>query len=296
MEVRELRTIVALAEHLHFGRAAEAVHLSQPALSKQLRKMENEVGGALLLRRGSRTQLTPAGHSLVEDARRVLAEMAAMVHRASRVAQGQEGRLRIGFGLATRHLLPAVVASFRERCPRILVTLADMSTAAQFKLLVAGELDIGFARLPAPAGLRSLNVCEERLVLASPSGARGAGRSGWKQVLGDFPRVALLTERAPHYADQVKRLLARHDVHTEPVQGVADFETLMTLVSAGIGYAIVPRSAVGAHGELLEIHALPGSEARWNIGAVWIQGPPGSAVDEFVRCLRQSIASARPAR
>src|SRR5947207_4099477 len=132
VELADLDAVVALAEALHFGRAAERLHVSQPALSKRIRKLEDRIGGPLLVRRYRDLRLTEAGRLLAERGRHLLRESAATLALSQRAARGEAGRLRIGFGIASiLGLLPDVLLRFRRNHPDVQLQLRDMSTPDQ---------------------------------------------------------------------------------------------------------------------------------------------------------------------
>src|SRR5688572_7040514 len=137
VELADLAAVVALAETLHFGRAADRLHVSQPALSKRIRKMEEHIGGPLLVRRYRDVQLTEAGRLLAGRGRYLLNESAATVALSQRAARGEAGLLRIGFGIASiLGLLPDVLLRFRRAYPAVQLQLRDMSTPDQVTALV----------------------------------------------------------------------------------------------------------------------------------------------------------------
>src|SRR5688500_10847753 len=176
VELADLAAVVALAEALHFGRAADRLHVSQPALSKRIRKLEARIGGPLLVRRYRDVRLTEAGRLLAERGRQLLRESEAAVALSQRAARGEAGRLRIGFGIASiLGLLPDVLLRFRESYPGVHLHLRDMSTPDQIQALASGDIDVGFVRLPLADGrLVVRSILDERLVLAL--GPRG----GWQ--------------------------------------------------------------------------------------------------------------------
>src|SRR4030095_5776020 len=145
----ELRAFVWLAEPVHFGRAAALLHVTQPALSKQIQRLEEAVGGALLVRGYRDLRLTPAGEVLLPRARHLLQESSAALEVARRAARGQLGVLRIGFGIASiQKLLPDVLLRFRAGVPGVELRLRDMSTPGQLAAIRRGDIDVGFVRLP----------------------------------------------------------------------------------------------------------------------------------------------------
>src|SRR6476659_4718506 len=149
LSLDDFAAITALADTLHFGRAADRLYVSQPALSKRLKKMEDAVGGPLLVRGYRDVRLTEAGRLLAERGRRLLEESAVAMALSQRAARGEAGLLRIGFGIASiLGLLPGVLLRFRRTHPDVQLQLRDMSTPEQIAALGAGEIDVGFVRLP----------------------------------------------------------------------------------------------------------------------------------------------------
>src|ERR1044071_3773497 len=133
MDITRLRSFVALADRLHFGQTAKQVHLSQPALSKQIRLLEEEVGAPLFHRDRHGVRLTSVGAALADDARDLVLQTDAVLERARRAARGEIGRLAIGFGLSTLTLVPCVVSRFRRERPHVEISMRDMSTVDQLE-------------------------------------------------------------------------------------------------------------------------------------------------------------------
>src|SRR5689334_5740766 len=150
MELRHLRYFLAVAEELHFGRAATRLGIAQPPLSQQIRQLEQELGATLLNRTKRRVELTPAGRAFLEHTRQILAETERAKRVARRAGRGEIGRLAIGFvSSADLDVLPRVLRAWRERFPDVEVELHALLTAAQVDALGRGRLDVGFIRLPA---------------------------------------------------------------------------------------------------------------------------------------------------
>ena len=149
MELRQLRYFVAVAEELHFRRAAARLHISQPPLSQQIRALEDELGCRLLARTRRRVELTPAGEAFLRDARQLLAELDGAVATARRIDAGQTGRLRINFvGSALLSVVPGIVQRFRAAAPDVEIELHERPTAEQLRLVSAGVVDVGLVRPP----------------------------------------------------------------------------------------------------------------------------------------------------
>src|SRR5882672_6879845 len=172
-ELWQLRYFIAVAERLHFGRAAAALHISQPPLSRAVRALETQLGVTLLARSRRRVELTPEGARLLEEARRIDSQLEHAVAELRGMAAGERGRLRIGFvSLADFGVLPELLKAYKASQPGIALALREMLSPEQAAALAAGELDFGLL-LPPVAGaaeLEHLVVQRERFVAALPSG------------------------------------------------------------------------------------------------------------------------------
>jgi DNA-binding transcriptional LysR family regulator len=248
MELRQIRSFLAIADTLHFGRTAELVHISQPALSLQIRALEDEIGVKLLERNRRKTTLTAAGIAFRGAAAAVLTQLDQAVRNARMAAKGTVGLLRIGFiSTAGKEIVPNVVRRFREENPEVEISLRSIPTANQLQMLRTGSLDIGFLRLPVgeQSSLEVMTVHREPFVLALPSAHRLARR---KRVrLGDVAGESfVMYERdyAPGFHDLTLGLL--HDAGVVPLvsQTAAEMATLISLVDARMGIALLPASAV----------------------------------------------------
>ncbi len=261
MDLRLLRAFVTVARLRNFGAAAEELSTSQPALTKQIQVLERRVGSVLFSRGRHGARLTQAGELLLPDALELLDRSEAFDRRAVQVAAGSEGSLAIGFGLSGIELAPRAVALFRSRWPGVSVSLDDMSSAVQCERLLAGSLQIGFVRLPVPAGLEHLRLQRDRLALAVPSAVevpRDVGR--W---LNGRPLVRLTPARGPGLTAQINGLYAELGCHPTVLQETADLQTVLALVAAGAGPAVVPQSAERIAPPELRLIPLPGRAATW---------------------------------
>jgi DNA-binding transcriptional LysR family regulator len=170
MELRHLRYFVAVAEELHFRRAAERLHMSQPPLSQQIRQLEEEVGAQLLLRNQHRVELTASGAAFLERAREILDAVEAAALEARRVQRGEVGRLAVGFvGSSMYSIVPELLNAFRERHGDVALRLGELGTTEQLRQLESGRLDVGFLRPRQPRpGLTIEPVYSEPVMLALP--------------------------------------------------------------------------------------------------------------------------------
>jgi DNA-binding transcriptional LysR family regulator len=248
MELRQIRSFLSVAETLHFGRTAELIHLSQPALSLQIRALEEEVGVRLFERDRRKTTLTAAGCAFRDDAAAALSQLEQAIRRARLAAGGKLGLLRIGFiSTAGREIVPAIVRQFRELNPEVELSLRNIVTAEQVRMLETGALDIGFLRVPigGHSALDVVTVHREPFVLVVPSFHELAKRKRvrLRELAGqDF--VAYERAYAPGFHDLIFGFL--HDAGITPnvSQTAAEIPTLISLVDSGMGIAILPASAV----------------------------------------------------
>ncbi|MEV4754173.1 LysR family transcriptional regulator [Micromonospora sp. NPDC049559] len=248
MELRHLRYFVAVAEELHFGRAARRLHIAQPALSQQIQRLERELGARLLVRNRRQVQLSPAGAAFLPEARAALAQADRAASVARRTAAGELGRLALGFvGSVTDELLPRLLPEFRIRYPELRLELREMTSAEQVAALERGELDLGLLRPPA-RGLRTRLVHREPLVVALPAGHRLAGADGpgadeldGAELRGE-PFVLFPRHKGPGLYDMIIDYCQRSGVTPTVVQEAVQMQTITALVAAGTGVALVPSS------------------------------------------------------
>jgi len=246
VELRQLRYFVAVAEELHFRRAAARLHISQPPLSQQIARLEEELGFTLLVRTRRRVELTPAGAAFLRDARSLLAELETAVSTARRVQCGEAGVLRVGFvGSALLSTVPGTVQRFRRTRPGVEIELRERSTTEQLRALQSGTIDVGLVRPPIDTDedLRIEPVLRERTIAALGVGhpltelRRIPLRRLAAQPLVLFPRA-----QAPGYHDLLIGRLAATGESPTVVQYAPEMLTIIGLVAAGIGVSPVPAS------------------------------------------------------
>jgi DNA-binding transcriptional LysR family regulator len=248
MELRQIRSFLSIAETLNFGRAAEMIHLSQPALSLQIRALENEIGVRLFERNRRKTVLTAAGVAFREDASGALLRLDQAVHKAKLAANGKLGILRIGFiSTAGNEIVPTIIRQFREVNAEVEFSLRNVLTTDQIQMLEAGSLDIGFLRLPigGHSELEVVTVHREPFMLVVPSSHKLAKRKRvrLREAAGqDF----VMYERtyAPGFHDLIFGMLRDAGLIPNVRQTAGEMPTLISLVDSGIGIAILPASAV----------------------------------------------------
>lgn len=244
MDLRRLRYFVAVAEELHFGRAARRLNVSQPPLSVQIRTLEREIGAPLLLRTQRRVELTEAGRVLLEEARRLLGQAEAAVILARRAGEGTVGRLAVGFVSTVDYsILPPLVRRFRQKHPGITLKLLELTGDRQQALLQSGELDLGLSILPSPApSLARRPVFREPLIAAVPAGHPLAGRRRIAlRALAAEPFIQFPRGLAPGLYDLAIAACQRAGFTPHLAQEAIQMQTILGLVAAGLGVAVVPQ-------------------------------------------------------
>ncbi|MFQ2198247.1 LysR substrate-binding domain-containing protein [Aeromonas hydrophila] len=277
MELRDLKAFVTLGEVLHFGQAAVRQHVTQSALSKQIRRLEEELGGELFERNASSTRLTVLGRALYQDASALVAANEQLSRTARDVLAGNSGTLRIGFGVATKILVPAAIARFRTERPQVTIELNDLSTHHQLLALSEGKLDLGFCRLPAPKGWHCLPVVRAHFVAVLP-----ASYAGVRELadLVDKPLAILRRDKAPSFYDHLMNYLAQSGLRFRDIQYVNDFAAGVATAAADIAWTLVPSSTTIEHPDVLTL-PLHDTEASWIIGLIRPPHSKGPLIDAF---------------
>jgi DNA-binding transcriptional LysR family regulator len=289
----QLRSVLVLAEELHFGRAAEVLHISQPALTKQIRKIEETLGGRLFVRRPRKVTLTRAGEVLVEHARSLLCDAQLAVDASRSAMRGEAGLLRIGFGLPLLATgLPDLIQRFRQRFPRVQISMREMSTPPQLKALEDRTLDVGFVRLPILGDeISSFPLFSDRLVIAvglhGPKNSRGGLRSFANESFVSVTRTA-----SASLHDHIIRTCHAAGFLPRIVQEVEELFTVLNFVRAGAGVALVPNSCKVMNVPRIKYLETGVPTAAWKIGiAFHSRSTSDPAISNFVSVVRQNFHS-----
>jgi len=299
-DLRQLRHFVAVAERLHFGRAAAALHISQPPLSRSIRALEARLGATLLARTRRRVELTPEGARFLEEAKRVIAQLERAVLEVGSMAAGAGGRLRLGFvSLADYGVLPGLLKAYKTARPGVELALREMLSPDQAAALAAGELDFGLLLPPvAGADLEHVVVQRERFVAALPVRhrlARARGRLAVRELAADsfvmVPRAI-----APGLYDIVAALAARAGFAPRIAQEAIQMQTVVSLVSSGLGVALVPASVANLGRRGVVYRDLSDAHPRLDLWLAWRRGAQGIAAREFVLHARRIAPTGRPGR
>lgn len=295
MEMRHLKYFVAVAEALHFGRAAEKLHISQPPLSQQIGQLEAELGVRLFNRNNRRVELTPAGMAFLEDARNILAIAGRAVDRARRAGRGEWGSLNIGFvGSAMFGQLPEILQAFRQRYPEVNLVLDEMNPWDQAPALRDKKIDLGFCR-PAAAGedLACETVWREPLVLVLPQAHPLAHQETVSlTALSQEPFVSFTTQPEPSLGKYVMDLLLQAGFTPYIVQQVLEVHTALSLVAAGLGVALVPWSAQNSLRKGVIYRPIREPVADLDLLALYRKDDPSPVLQHFLQVMRACMAAA----
>jgi len=273
MNLRDLQYLVALADHRHFGRAAAASFVSQPTLSTQIRKLEDELGVALVERAPRKVMLTPVGRDIAERARRVLADVEGLKESARRTRDPEAGSVRLGiFPTLGPYLLPHVVPRVRERFPRLELLLVEEKTEVILRQLREGRLDAGVLALPVhDESLHVEFLFEEPFVLATPSGHPLARRS--RLALRDLANEHLLLLDDGHcLRDQALDVCTLAGAGEHAGFRATSLETLRQMVAANVGITLLPALSVKppvAHSDDIHLLRFGDPQPSRRIGMVW---------------------------
>ncbi|MDR1728892.1 MAG: LysR family transcriptional regulator [Acidobacteriota bacterium] len=250
MELRHLRYFVVVAEQLHFRHAAEIVRVAQPALSRQIRQLEEELGVALLERSRHQVRLTPAGKAFYERAQRILAEAGRAVAEARDVERGASGVIRVGFvSTAAIQVLPDAMKKLRRQAPAAEFELNELAAGEQIDGLYRERLDIAFvhAKLSQDV-LRTRVVARDRLVAAVPEPSKlASGRHVDMKDLVEWPAIMPAAHSTSGFFEQVRMAYQMAGVRPERVHYTRLLQTGLLLVAAGVGVSLVPESFQAIH-------------------------------------------------
>lgn len=293
IELRSLRQFVAVAEELHFGRAAQRLHMTQPPLTQAIQKLEAQLGAPLFERSSRSVALSPAGAALLPQAQRLLLEAEGLGALVRAAALGQSGQLRLGF-VSTVGFgeLPRWLRVFRERNPDIGLSLREATLDVQLQAFAEGQLDAGFilhAPGVLPAGFERLSVSLEPLVLALPGSEPLAlkPRPELRAALA-LPLVIFPREIAPSLFDAVLAFYRDHQATPRIAQEAIQMQTIVNLVSAGMGAAWVPAALMGLQRAGVVYKQLRVEVPQAETSLIW-RADAAPAVRRFVEHVRAQL-------
>jgi DNA-binding transcriptional LysR family regulator len=272
LDLGKVRSFVVLASELNFSRAARRLNMTQPPLSRQIKLLEEELQVVLLERTSRRVALTSAGHVFLSEAQKLLAQSELSVVAARKAALGTAGTVKIGFvGAATYSFLPKLITMARSGAPQIELELVQMESADQVRSINEGRIDIGFSRpLLGSHNLNSVCVAREPLALAIPRIHPLAKRRRVRlEDLHEEPFI-MFSREARYLHDKLSTLVASADISPRIVQQMTHSQAILSLVSVGIGLAIVPQDTQTACFDDVVFRALDlGEKTIAELHAIW---------------------------
>lgn len=298
MEIRHLRYFTAVAQELHFGRAAQQLHISQPPLSQQIQDLERELGVQLFHRTKRRVELTEAGMMFLKETRLILDQVAHAVQTVQRASRGETGRLIVGFVMsATCSVLPEILRLFRERYPGVTLVLEEATTGSGIAALKDKKMHLCFVRLPIrDDALTSEAILKESLILAVPEGHRlSKGPKVWLARLADEPFVLFPRSHGSGFYDQI--LASCHQAGFSPrvVQEASQMQTILSLVVAGVGVALIPDSVQSLRREGIRYLPLRDRTPGTGIAIARLRDSSSPVIEHFLRVARE-VRHSRPAK
>lgn len=290
MELRHLRYFLAVAEELHFGKAAEKLHIAQPPLSQQIRQLETMLGFQLFYRTKRNVQLTEAGQVFLEETQQIFQQLEEAIEKGRQTNRGETGRLAVGFvSSAVYKILPPILRRFRTSVAGVSLELHELTSDRQIQWLQEGKIDIGFVRPPiAWADFEIAAMFQESLIVALPESHSLCDRDKISLSLLTnesfiiFPRTV-----APELYDRIIALCQQANFSPKVVQEAIQMQTIVSLVAADMGIAIVPASIQNLQRTGVIYKPISETTPTSAIAAIWKKNKRSATVDRFVEVVRE---------
>jgi DNA-binding transcriptional LysR family regulator len=296
LDLRQLRYFVTVAEELHFGRAAARLHMTQPPLSQTIQALEELLGAALFLRTRRSVALTPAGDALLPEARRMLAQAAELPELVRAAASGETGRIALAFvSSADYSVLPPFLRSYRAAFPQVQINLQEATSDLQLDDLLHNRIDAGLLIPPLPDKARAdidyMKVLSEPLILAAPAGLKALQNDGgpvWLKDLPPLPLIIFPRPIAPSLHDAILACFRAAGITPEIGQQAIQMQTIVSLVSAGMGIALVPQSVSNLMRPGVEYRSLHDPSPQVETGLAWRRDNRSPVLLGFLDLLRNT--------
>jgi DNA-binding transcriptional LysR family regulator len=294
LELRQLRYFVTVAEELHFGKAALRLHMTQPPLSQTIQALEQLLGAALFERSRRGVALTPAGLALLPEARRLLARAQELPQLVQRAAAGEVGRLTLAFvSSADYSVLPPFLRAYRAAYPQVQITLQEATSDLQLDDLLHNRIDAGLLIPPLPdkakLELDYLPVLNEPLVLAVPAGLLPKKGKVALAALPPLPLIVFPRAISPALYDAIVSVFREAGITPEIGQQAIQMQTIVSLVSAGMGMALVPQSVSNLMRPGVEYRALADASPLVETGLAWRRDNASPVLRGFLELLSKNL-------
>ncbi len=293
MELTHLRYFIAVAEDLHFGRAAKRMHISQPPLSQSIRRLEEELGTSLFNRTSRKVELTSVGNLFLEEARAIVCRADNSVKTMHQYAAGSKGSLRLGFNEpAINTFLSGAVREFIKKYPEVKLSLMELETGEQLKALTDRRIHLGIMR-PFNCDLGALEsklLLREDYLLALPNGHRFCKRDGIDLSLLKNEKFIMFPKAIqPALFECLNQCFQKHGFTPDIVQEAVTKQTTLALVESGLGIALVPESSRRLSPPGVVFKSIIGKLPSVDIYAVWQRGDNEPIVSSFLKIIPSAI-------
>lgn len=289
MDTNLLRTFCQLAEDKNYRVASEHLYITQSALTKKIKRLEEQLNVELFDRGRHGAELTQMGKILLPEAKRLLKAFDSFKTLSTFVAEGTSGHLNIGFGISSFHEAPNYIAQFKQEHPNVHVSLHDYPSHMLVEELLVGNLQLGFDRLPAKPPLTSIPLFSDRLAIAIHESETIDEANLWAS-LSHHNYLALSRGRNPTMNKHISAYLWEAQQRPVVVEEADDLITVLALVSARLGYTIIPASVARISQPQIRFIPLPGEDAQWSVGLLWNSEFSDPARQAFI----QKVMSEQP--
>ncbi|MGN4422673.1 LysR substrate-binding domain-containing protein [Bacillus cereus group sp. MYBK30-1] len=288
MDIRKMRYFITVAEELNFSRAAERLRMTQPPLSQEIRKLEEELGVQLFHRTKRMVELTSAGKIFLEGARQTLLQVDRIIKETQLADEGKIGHLIIGFVDSTETVIN-ILKKFRERFPKIQLILREMTTDQQIKALYEKQIHIGFIRSKQNNEILASEVCSEeclKLVLHQDHPLVSLPNISIKS-LADEPFILFPRHFGTNFYDLIISYFWEHGVSLNIVQEAIQMQTIVNLVAAGIGISVIPSSVESYKKSGVMYKEIQENTPKINLYVGWRQGENSVVLEHFLTVVRE---------
>jgi DNA-binding transcriptional LysR family regulator len=281
-----------LAEELHFGKAAQRLHIAQPPLSQQIRQLETELGFELFHRTKRSVKLTEAGQVFLSEIHQILKQLEVAIQIGRQTSRGEMGQITIGFvSSAAYNILPDILRTFRTAVPTVSLELHELTTDEQLRWLQAGKIDVGFLRLPVEEDIFAFEIVfQESLIVALPETHPFANQSSVSlRSLSNEPFILFPRLLAPGLYDLIISLCQQADFSPTITQEAIQMQTIVSLVAGGMGVAIVPESLQNLQRTGVVYKSLQEPTPQVAIVMIWRRKDTSPTVQKFLEIVRQDL-------